>query len=104
MLDWLETSELDEAADAISDIMFDFPGFFTPSQKSKIVENLTGPWAQQVLQDLLVEPVDELPRFVRLLLAYTDQCLPALAEKPEDATTQKIMGENSPTRTSAASY
>ena len=92
MLEWLESSELDEAADAISDIMYDFPGFFTPSQKSKIISILTGPWSQEVLQNLLVEPSDELPRFVRLLLAYTDQCLPALAENPEDATTQKVMG------------
>lgn len=94
MLDCLQTSQLDEAADAISEILLDFPLFFTPPQNKRLVDILTGSWAQETLQTLLVEPADELPRFVRLLLAYADNCLSKLAETPHDPLTQKIMGKS----------
>lgn len=93
MLDWLESSELDEAADAISEILFEFPLFFTQPQNKKLADIITGPWAHETLQNLLAEPADELPRFVRLLLAYADNCLAKLAETPDDSLTQKIMSK-----------
>jgi hypothetical protein len=93
MLNWLESSEIDEAADAISEIMFEFPLFFSAPQKQRLADILTGPWAQDVLMNLLAEPTDELPRFVRLLLAYADYSLNKLAETPNDPLTQKIMSK-----------
>jgi hypothetical protein len=93
VLEWFESSELDETADALGEILFDFPDFFTPAQKFKISKIITGPWAQDCLQALLVEPVDELPRFVRLLLAYADQSLQHFAEHPDDPLTRKLMGK-----------
>lgn len=93
VLEWFDSTELDEAADAIGDVLFDFPNFFTPSQKAKISGIVVGPWAQTSLQALLVEPADELPRLIRLLLAYADQSLQQLTEHPEDPLTPKILGK-----------
>jgi hypothetical protein len=94
VLEWFESTELDEAADAIGDILYDFPSFFTAAQKTKISKIIVGPWAQESLQALLIEPTDELPRFVRLLLAFADQSLTQLVENPEDTLTQQIMGRH----------
>ncbi|KIW09125.1 uncharacterized protein PV09_00067 [Verruconis gallopava] len=91
VLDWLESSQLDEAADMVGDVLLDFPSFFGQAQKEQISKMLVGPWAQESLQALLIEPADEIPRFVKLLLAYVDHSLVRLAENEEDEIGQKIM-------------
>lgn len=93
-LDWFESSEWEDAADAIADVLFEFPAFFTPAQKFKISQIILSPWVQECLQALLVEPAEELPRVVRLLLGYADQSLRHLTEHPDDPLTQQIMGKH----------
>lgn len=91
MLECLESTELDEAADAIGAVMLDCPAFYTPEQHAKIATIITGPWAALCVQQVLSEAFDEMPRLVRLMLTYVDHHMVELAEQPENIVGQEIM-------------
>lgn len=82
----------DEGADVIADLLSNFGTLFTPQHLQSLCALLLGPWGEEHIQGVLVEATDELPPFVRLLIAFGDLSLQQLATHPGELTSQQIMG------------
>ena len=83
---------LDVAVEFFSDILTNFPAFFTPNDFASLAKILSSPLAQSYLLTMKAGDFDpEAVVFARMLLAYGDAVVHDLAKDIEDPQSRQIM-------------